>query len=104
MGPAGLRGYFQKKTTVYLKSTFFQLLVILKNVLFRHLNRINRHTFVSKTKSKTVFMKKIQSPQKLFQKHDNEMRYEIYFYLFFILFYFLHNATLNPSTYLAGGT
>jgi len=57
----------------YLKSTFFQL----QNVLFRPLNGINRHSFVSKTKSKTTCMKKVQSPQKLFQKHDDEMRYEI---------------------------
>jgi len=61
-----------KKTIIYLKSTFFQLLFIPHNVLFRHLNGINRHSFVSKTKSKTTFVKKIQSPQKLFQKHETK--------------------------------
>jgi hypothetical protein len=40
-------------------------------------NTANRHSPASKTKSKMAFMKQIQSPQKLFQKHNDELRYEM---------------------------
>jgi len=86
LGPVWLRGYSQKKKNNHLSQEYVLSAAIhpSKSTFFRHLNGINRHSFVSKTKSKTTFMKKIQSPQKLFQKHDDKMRYEIqklfYFY------------------------
>jgi hypothetical protein len=58
-----------RKTIVYLNSTLFQLLFFLQS---------EPPQFCLKNKkSKMAFMKKIHSPQKLFKKHNDEMRYEM---------------------------